>query len=76
MEGSDKRTLDEQLKELGFVPVVYSPHYSLVTPALVKLCHQKGIKIIPWTVNTKLEIERIKSVGVDGIITDYPDLFK
>ncbi|MBA3674725.1 MAG: glycerophosphodiester phosphodiesterase, partial [Chitinophagaceae bacterium] len=35
----------------------------------------KGMKIIPWTVNTKEEIERIKSLGVDGIITDYPDLF-
>lgn len=75
MENTDKRTLDEQLKELGFVPEVYSPHYSLVTPALVKSCHEKGMKIIPWTVNTKEEIERIRSLGVDGIITDYPDLF-
>lgn len=76
MEGSDKRTLNEQLNELGFVPDVYSPHYSLVTSVLIKLCHEKGMKIIPWTVNTRLEIERIRSLGVDGIITDYPDLFK
>ncbi|MDQ3683760.1 MAG: glycerophosphodiester phosphodiesterase [Bacteroidota bacterium] len=75
IENTDKRTLDEQLKELGFVPAVFSPHYSLVTPALVKACHDKKMKIIPWTVNTKEEIEKIKSLGVDGIITDYPDLF-
>ncbi len=75
IENTDKRNFDAQLKELGFVPTVYSPHYSMVTPALVKDCHNKGMKIIPWTVNTKEEIERIKSLGVDGIITDYPDLF-
>ncbi|MEJ7821547.1 MAG: glycerophosphodiester phosphodiesterase [Chitinophagaceae bacterium] len=75
IEGTDKRTLDEQLADLGFLPAVYSPQYILVTSQLVKTCHEKGIKIIPWTINTKPEIERIKSFGVDGIITDYPDLF-
>jgi glycerophosphoryl diester phosphodiesterase len=75
IENTDNRTLDEQLKTLGFVPTVYSPHYTMVTPALVRACHDKGMKIITWTVNTKDEIERIKSLGVDGIITDYPDLF-
>lgn len=75
IENTDKRTLDEQLKELGFVPAVYSPHYSLVNTQLIKSCNEKGMKIIPWTINTKQEIERIRSLGVDGIITDYPDLF-
>jgi glycerophosphoryl diester phosphodiesterase len=76
MENTDKRTVDEQLKELGFVPTVYSPHYSMLTPTLVKACHNQGLKIIPWTVNSREEIARIKSLGVDGIITDYPDLFQ
>ena len=75
MESTDKRTLDQQLAELGFLPAVYSPHYSLITSQLVKACHDKGIKIIPWTINTKQEIEKIKTLGVDGVITDYPDLF-
>ncbi len=75
MENTDKRTLEEQLKDLGFLPTIYSPHYTLITPALVKACHDKGMKIIPWTVNTKEEIKRLKAVRVDGIITDYPDLF-
>ncbi|MBA3675744.1 MAG: glycerophosphodiester phosphodiesterase, partial [Chitinophagaceae bacterium] len=65
IENTDKRNFDAQLKELGFIPTVYSPHYSMITPALVKNCHDKGMKIIPWTVNTKEEIERIKSLGVD-----------
>lgn len=75
VEGNDKRPLNEQLKELGFTPGVYSPHYSLVTPALLEQCHAKGMKVIPWTVNTIDDIKRLKAMGVDGIITDYPDLF-
>ncbi len=73
--GTDKRSLEEQLNELGFEPEVYSPHFSLVTNELVDKCHQKNIRIIPWTVNSIQEIEQLKSMGVDGIITDYPNLF-
>jgi glycerophosphoryl diester phosphodiesterase len=76
VEGTDKLTLEEQIKRLGFVPAIYSPHYSLVDMALVKACHEKKILIIPWTVNTVSEIKQLKSLGVDGIITDYPNLFK
>lgn len=75
IEDYDKRTLAVQLKELGFTPSIYSPHYSLVTADLIKTCHQQNIKVIPWTVNDKAAIERLKAMGVDGIITDYPNLF-
>lgn len=71
----DKGTFEDNLKKLGFVPSVYSPISKLVTPELVKKCHDKGIKLVPWTANTKEEILRLKSMGVDGIISDYPDLF-
>jgi glycerophosphoryl diester phosphodiesterase len=30
----------------------------------------------PWTVNTADEMSKLKNMGVDGIITDYPNLFK
>ncbi len=76
IEGNDRRSLDEQLKDLGFVPFVYSPHYSLVTTQLIKACHEKGMKVVPWTVNKKDEIANLKALGVDGIISDYPDLFE
>ncbi|TAH00450.1 MAG: glycerophosphodiester phosphodiesterase [Sphingobacteriales bacterium] len=75
IEEYDKKPLEEQLKALGFTPSIYSPAYSLVTPALVKQCHERGIKIIPWTVNDKPGIEKLQAMGVDGIITDYPNLF-
>jgi glycerophosphoryl diester phosphodiesterase len=75
ISGSEKRTLDQQLSELGYIPEMYSPHYSIVTPELVAACHQKGMKIIPWTVNTLDEMKKMKSLGVDGIITDYANFF-
>jgi len=75
VEGYDKRTLEEQLKDLGFTPSIYSPAYERVTKDLVKKCHRENMKIIPWTVNSKEEIQRLRDMGVDGIISDYPDLF-
>jgi len=75
VDEGDKKNFALQLKDLGFIPAIYSPAYKLVTPLLVKQCHDTGIKIIPWTVNDKKEIERLKKLGVDGIISDYPNLF-
>ena len=34
------------------------------------------IKVIPWTVDDKESIDRLRKLGVDGIITDYPDLLQ
>ena len=44
-----------------------------VTPEMVAEAHAVKLKIIPWTVNDAAEIERLASLRVDGIITDYPD---
>lgn len=76
IEDYDKKELSEQLKELGFTPTIYSPAYQLVDKNLIKACHRKNIKVIPWTVNTKEKIDELKKIGVDGIITDYPNLFE
>jgi len=76
IEDYDKRGLKDQLEALGFLPTIYSPEYSLVTEDLVKSCHGQKIKVIPWTVNDKATIDRLKALGVDGIISDYPNLFK
>ena len=75
IEDYDKRTIEQQLTSLGFTPTIYSPAHVLVTPDLVKICHQRNMKIIPWTVNEPSRIKALKALGVDGIITDYPNLF-
>jgi glycerophosphoryl diester phosphodiesterase len=75
IEFTDKRSLEQQLNDLGFVPDIYSPEYHLVNDKLVRACHEKGIRVIPWTVNDKPSIEKLKGLGVDGAISDFPDLF-
>lgn len=76
IEDSDEHDLDGQLNRLGFAPTIYSPNHTLLDEQTVKLCHDKGMKVIPWTVNDKKRIKTLKKMGVDGIITDYPDLFQ
>jgi glycerophosphoryl diester phosphodiesterase len=71
-----KLSFDENIKTLGFKPQLYSPHYKLVTPELIENCHKNNIKIVPWTVDTVQEMKSINALGVDGIITDYPNYFK
>jgi glycerophosphoryl diester phosphodiesterase len=68
-------SVESNLKQLGFTPDIYSPHFSLVTPQLIEECHKSKMKIIPWTVNDKAKINELQKMGVDGIISDYPDLF-
>jgi glycerophosphoryl diester phosphodiesterase len=65
--------VSKNLKLLGFNPDYYSPQYKLVTQRTVNKLHQQGIKIAVWTVNEKADIEKMKAMGVDAIITDYPD---
>jgi glycerophosphoryl diester phosphodiesterase len=76
IEDYDKLPFEQQLEKLGFLPTIYSPAYELVTPELVKACHEKGVKLVPWTVNEPAEMQKLRSWGVDGLITDYPNLFK
>ena len=75
VEAISKSSFRKQIKDIGFTPTIYSPESIMVIPALVKDCHDLNMKIIPWTVNDKKKIEELKKMGVDGIITDYPNLF-
>ncbi|MEM6645504.1 MAG: glycerophosphodiester phosphodiesterase family protein [Bacteroidota bacterium] len=63
-----------QVDDLGFVPDIYSPAYALVNAEVLATAHELGMQVIPWTVNTLAEMQALKDLGVDGVITDYPDL--
>ena len=52
---------------------VWSPLWRNLTPDLVAEAHGLGLAVIAWTVNEPADIERALDLGVDGIITDYPD---
>jgi len=72
---NNKKTAEEYIDELGFAPDIFSPEFSLITNDLVNAFHNKRILVIPWTPDTLEDIQRLKSMGVDGVITDYPELF-
>lgn len=63
------------ISALGFIPEIYSPHYHLVNEQLIEFCKAQNMKVIPWTVNTRNEMQHLINLGVDGIITDYPNHF-
>lgn len=75
VEEDDHRSPDEQVNRLGFVPTVYSPAHTLVTRHTLERCHQKGILVIPWTVNELADMKRLLALGADGLISDYPNLY-
>ncbi len=47
---------------------------SFVTENMMEKCHEAGKTVHAWTVNSKNEIERMRVLGVDNVITDYPVL--
>jgi glycerophosphoryl diester phosphodiesterase len=71
----EKEDFENNIKDLGFTPNVYSPYSVLVGKGLVDRCHAAGVQIVPWTVNSLKDINYMIGLGVDGIITDYPNLF-
>ena len=75
VEETSAKKLKTQLNALGFIPTIFSPAYQFVDQKLVNSCHRKGMQVIVWTVNTLPEMQKMLDLGVDGIISDYPNLF-
>ena len=67
--------LDAGLWEVPYVDG-YSIRTSEVSEADVKKAHQLGRKLYVWTVNDPWSIRRTVSMGVDGVVTDAPQLAK
>lgn len=68
------KSIGENVRTLGYTPYAYSPYYKLVNKRAVKTCHDIGMAIVPWTVNSAAKMKKLQQWGVDGIITDYPNL--
>jgi glycerophosphoryl diester phosphodiesterase len=77
------KSVDSNLTELGFKPSTYSPYYKLLKEQQVEYLHSLSVdgaekpktkmRVIPWTINDPDEMIKFKEMGVDGIITDYPN---
>lgn len=55
---------------------VWSPDYGDLTRAALKEAQTLGLKVVPWTVNDPADMRRLIEWGVDGIISDRPDVLR
>lgn len=53
--------------------VIWAPFFRNLTPDALAEARRLGLKVIPWTVNQNEDMRRLIQMGVDGLITDYPD---
>jgi len=70
---AESEGVEEDLATLSFSPDIYSPNARLVDDSLAETVHERGLQLIPWTVNDRSDMRRLIQIGVDGLITDYPD---
>ncbi len=72
---SIKKTPEQLVDDLGFRPNMLSPAYPLIDKEYVEACKKLKLKLVAWTVNEEKDIKKMAALGVDGIISDYPDRF-
>lgn len=70
-QDADLQAMWQAAEELRAVSV--HPHRLLVSGGVVREAHARGLRVLVWTVNEPAEIERLDQLGVDGIITDFPE---
>jgi glycerophosphoryl diester phosphodiesterase len=51
----------------------YRSGLHVLTPRFVDAAHKRGLQVHAWTINDEADMRRLADLGVDGIITDYPD---
>ena len=51
----------------------WSMFWRNLSPKELAEAHALGLKVLPWTVNDPADMRRLIELGVDGIVTDYPD---
>jgi glycerophosphoryl diester phosphodiesterase len=67
-------SLPRAIKDAG--GAIWSPYFGDVSAALVSESHDLGLSVVVWTVNKPADIARMIDIGVDGIISDHPDLLR
>ena len=69
---TDHKSMPAMVKAAGCA--AWSPHFRNVDATAVQDAHALGLKVVPWTVNQRRDMEQMIAAGVDGLITDRPDI--
>ena len=51
---------------------IWSPDSKMLTAQSVREAHDRGLAVVPWTVDTPADLEAMRELGVNGVISDYP----
>ena len=76
--GLDVHAFDGSVPKLvqAMGAAVWSPNFVDVSPASVSESHKLGLLVIPWTANDPADMARLLDIGVDGLISDRPDVLR
>ena len=70
----DKMSIADIEKAKAMNACMVLPNHNSLTRAQVEHAHRLGLQVIPWTVNSISYILRMRELGVDGIMSDNPDI--
>ena len=73
---SSNKKFKRQMKLLNFEPYGVGLDYKIISQKIIDFIHNKKQVIYGWTINDQENLKTLTSMGLDGVITDYPNIIK
>ena len=73
---SSNKEFEKQMKLLNFEPFGVGIDFNIISQKIIDLVHKKKQVIYGWTINDEENSKSLTSMGLDGVITDYPNIIK
>ncbi len=73
---SSNKEFEQEMKLLNFEPFGVGLDYNIISQKTIDLVHNKKQAIYGWTINDEENSKTLTSMGLDGVITDYPNIIK
>ena len=73
---SSNKEFEREMKLLNFKPFGVGLNYNVISQKTIDLVHNKRQVIYGWTINDEESSKLLTSMGLDGVITDYPNIIK
>lgn len=73
---SSNKEFEKEMKLLNFEPFGVGIDFNIISQKTIDLVHEKKQIIYGWTINDEENSKSLTSMGLDGVITDYPNIIK